>query len=94
MNSVQQATWWRRGCLVVGRWFLRLGGMAEVTELHVNVPPGQQVTVETSPAEGGGCRLDVLIEQVDEALARRATRGETATQRALRRPYGNPEGQS
>jgi hypothetical protein len=88
MNSVTRPTWWRRGCLAAGRWFLRLGGKAEVTELHVNVPPGQQVTVETSHAEGGGCRLNVLIEQVDEALAQRVAQGGGRLVQALARRYG------
>lgn len=63
------------------------GGGGNKVEVHVHEAPGTKATVRERN-EGGEQRLDVLIEQLDEAMAQRAAGGRSAFGNTVERMYG------
>lgn len=65
-------------------------GMHGNIEINIHEAPGTQASIQQSQ-EGGKMKLDVIIEQIDNALGKRITTGVGGLNRSLQTAYGlNP----
>lgn len=65
-----------------------LGGQAVNVQVNIATPAGTQGRVERREQPDGTLVLDVIVEQIDAALARNVSRGAGALAGALSRTYG------
>lgn len=71
----------------------RNGGLGPgKVEVHVHEAPGTSAKVRSRDDGNGGQRIDVLIEQLDEALAQRAAKGDSKMGQTYERLYGLDRG--
>lgn len=65
----------------------RNGGRAPKVEVHVHEAPGTRSTVRQQ-RNGEDLRIDILVEQLDEAQAQRIAQGNSKSAMAMERKYG------